>query len=114
MLCFILEFEYCDTATADLYQMRSGKWTLEASYACALMLGRGDFVFYWDSDSMNRKMILADNDGTLVKIGYLPLPATTWENISSWSGGVSYKLDNFHRISGNQGYINFQHFPLYT
>ena len=83
-----------------MYQIRDGEWNLEMANVCAHALSDGNYIFYWDSKNGDRKLILTHNNGSQIRSGYLPLPASDWNNINTWNSGVQYKLMNFYKKPG--------------
>ena len=85
-----------------MYQLRSGEWNMEMENVCAHLMDSGNYIFYWDSKSGYRKMILTHYNGSRIKRGYLTLPADNWKNTNTWKTGVRYKLLNFYKKPGTE------------
>ena len=87
-------------AKADFQQSADGQtdWVQQSTDVFGVLQGNGNFIFIHDT-SIYRKMVLTSNNGDFIKSGFLALPATNWNDSSSW-GLYYYRVINFTGYPG--------------
>ena len=89
-------------ATADFYQQNLDG--VQASGVKGELLDNGNFIFVW-RDSPFMKMVLTQNDGSIIEEGYIFLDEveeSNWKNSANWKHGSKgfYYIEKF---KGNKG-----------
>ena len=81
-------------------------WEQKAKNILGVLQTNGDFIFFYD-DSTDRNMVLTTNYGTMLKSGYLNLPATNWEQSANWNPSETLRVTNFIGSKGKNKWIFF-------